>query len=72
MAALGPKVGQKCLKNVVFQSDFGRFGMLNQVFLARFQPMVTSFGPWKVPKFLENGPFWDQKGVKSESKVGHC
>ena len=46
--------------------------MLNEVFLVRFPPMVTSFGPWKVPKFLANGPFWDQKGVKSGSKVGHC
>jgi hypothetical protein len=35
-------------------------GMLKQVFLARFKPVVTRFGPGKVPKCLENGPFWDQ------------
>ena len=32
-------------------------GMLKQVFLARFEPVVTRFGPWKIPKCLKNGPF---------------
>ena len=44
-------------------------GMLKQVFLARFEPVVTRFGPWKIPKCLENGPFWDQKWVKNGSKT---
>ena len=43
--------------------------MLKQVFLARFQPVVTRFGPWKIPKCIENGPFWDQKWVKKGSKT---
>ena len=72
MAALGTKSGPKMPQKRVFPKvivvDLG----CSTKYLARFQPMVTSFGPWKVPKFLENGPFWDQKGVKSESKVGHC
>ena len=39
--------------------------MLKQVFLAHFEPVVTRFGPWKIPKCLENGSFWDQKWVKN-------
>ena len=41
--------------------------MLKQVFLARFEPMVTRFGPWKTPYCLEDGSFWDQKWVKNGS-----
>ena len=33
-----------------------RLGMLKQVFLGRFEPVVARFGPWKIPKYLENGP----------------
>ena len=44
-------------------------GMLKQVVLARFEPVVARYGPRKVPKCLENGPFWDQKGVKNGSKT---
>ena len=44
-------------------------GMLNQVFLAHFEPVVMRFGPWKIPKCLENGLFWDQKPVKNGSKM---
>ena len=43
--------------------------MLNQVFSARFEPVVTQFAPWKVPKWVESGPFPGQKGVKSGSKT---
>ena len=43
--------------------------MVKQVFLARFEPVVTRFGPWKIPKWLENGPFWDQKWVQNGSKT---
>ena len=51
------------------KSDPGPFGMLKQVFLAHFEPMVRRFGPWKIPKCLENGPFWNQKWVKNGSKM---
>ena len=44
-------------------------GMLKQVVLARFEPVVACYGPRKIPKCLENGPFWDQKGVKNGSKT---
>ena len=43
--------------------------MLKQVFLVNFEPVVMRFGPWKIPKCLENGPFWDQKWVKNGSKT---
>ena len=43
-------------------------GMLKQVFLAHFEPVVTRFGPWKIPKCLGNGPFWEQKWVKKRVK----
>ena len=36
---------------------------------AQFEPVATGFGPWKIPKCLENGPFWDQKWVKNGSKT---
>ena len=42
--------------------------MLKQVVLALFEPVATGFGSWKIPKCLENGPFWDQKWVKNGSK----
>ena len=44
-------------------------GMLKQVFLARFEPVVARFRRLKTPKCLENGPFWDQKTVKNGSKT---
>ena len=79
----GPCKIPKCLENGPFwdqkwvengskthfsKSDPRPFGMLKQVFLAHFEPVVTSFGPWKVPKCLENGSFWEQKWVKNGSK----
>ena len=42
--------------------------MLKQVVLAHFEPVATGFGSWKIPKCLENGPYWDQKWVKNGSK----
>ena len=39
-------------------------GMFREVFLGRFEPVVVRYGPRKIPKCLENGPFWDQKWVK--------
>ena len=44
-------------------------GMLKQVFLGRFEPLVACFGPWKIPKCLENGPFWNQKWVQNGLKT---
>ena len=69
----GPFWDQKWVKNGsktrFSKSDPQPFGMLKQVFLAHFEPVVTCFGPWKIPKCLENGPLWDQKGVKNGSKT---
>ena len=57
-------------KKIIFSKVVhGPLGMLKQVFLARCEPMVTHFGPWKIPKCLEKGPFWDQKWVKNGSKT---
>ena len=51
------------------KSDIRPFGMLKQVFLAHFEPVVTRIGPWKIPKCLENGPFlgpkMGEKGAKT-------
>ena len=53
-------------KKIIFYKVVPRpLGMLKQVFLGRFEPVVMRFGPWKIPKCLENGPFWDQKWVKN-------
>ena len=43
--------------------------MLKQVCLAYLEPVVTHFGPRKIPKCLENKPLWDQKWVKNGSKT---
>ena len=51
------------------KSDPGPFEMLMQVFVARFEPVGTPFGPWKIPKCFENASFWDQKWVKNGSKT---
>ena len=51
------------------KSHLRPFGMLKQVFLAHFERMVTRFGPWIIPKCLENWAFWDQKWVKNGSKM---
>ena len=74
-ARFGPWKIPKCLENGPFhdqkrvekgsktrfpKSDRGPFGMLKQVFLAHFEPVGARFGPWKIPKCLENGSFWDQ------------
>ena len=69
----GPFWGQERVKNgskmCLSKTDRGLFGMVKQVFLARFEPMVTRLGPWKIPKCLEKGPFWDQERVKNGSKT---
>ena len=62
----GVKTGSKSRFS---KNDPGPLGMLKQVFSAHFEPVVTCFGPWKIPKCLENGSFRDQKRVKSGSKT---
>ena len=42
--------------------------MLKQVFLARFEPVVTRFVPWRMPKYLEKQLFWHPKWMKNGSK----
>ena len=63
---MGVKKGSKMCFS---KNDLGPFGMLKEVFLAHFEHVVTHFGPWRIPKCLENGPFWDQKWVKNGSKT---
>ena len=84
VARFGPWKFPKCLENGPFwdqlwvkngskthfsKNDSGPFMMLKQVVLAHFEPVATGFGPWTIPKCLENGPFWDQKWVKNGSKT---
>ena len=54
---------------VLVGTFFRPLGMLKQVFFAGFEPVVAHFGPWKIPKCPENGPFWDQQWVKNGSKT---
>ena len=72
-AQWGPKVGppgSPGRKKKIFSKVVPRpLGMLQQVFLGHFEPVVARFGPWKIPKCLENGPFWDQQCVKNGSKT---
>ena len=63
------KHGSKTGTTTRFSKTYdGPFGMLKQAFLARFEPVVTRFGPWKIPKCLENGQFWDPRWVKMGQK----
>ena len=58
------------LKKISFSQVIPRpLGVPKQVFLAHFEFMVEHFGRYEIPKCLENGPFWDQKWVKNESKT---
>ena len=70
VGANGGSTGVPGAKKIIFSKVVSRpLGMLRQVFLARFEPVVTRFGQWKIPKCLENGPFWNQKCVKNGSKA---
>ena len=52
-------------KRVFLKVIVDHLGCSNKCFLAHFEPVVTCFGPWKIPKCLEKGPFWGQrKGQK--------
>ena len=46
-------MGQKCIFSNIGPEPFG---MLEQVFSACFEPVVTCCGPWKIPKLFEYGP----------------
>ena len=53
-------------KRLLFRKDvLTLLGRLKHVVLARFEPVVTRFGPRKILKRLQKGPFWDQKSVKN-------
>ena len=57
-------------KKMIFSKVVPRpLGMHKKVFSGCFEPVVVRFGPWKIPKCLENGPFWDQKWVKNGLKT---
>ena len=69
-------MGQKWVKNPFFQKfswticDAQTCNRCNmQQTLAHSEPVATGFGSWKIPKCIENGPFWDQKWVKNGSKT---
>ena len=56
-------------KKIIFSKVVPRpLRMLKQVFLGHFEPVVARFGPWKIPKCVENGPFRDHQCVKNGSK----
>ena len=57
-------------KKIIFSKVVPRpLEMFREVFLGRLEPVVVRYGPRKVPKCLENGPFWDQQWVKNGSKT---
>ena len=72
-ARLGPTVGPPGSpgrkKKFFFKVVPRPLGLLKQVFVGRVGPVVARFGPWKIPKCLENGPFQDQKWVENGSKT---
>ena len=53
-------------KMIFFKVVPGPLGMLKQVFLARFKPVVARFGPWKIPNASKMG----RHGTKDGSKMG--
>ena len=70
VGANGGSGGVPGAKKIVFFKVVPRpFGMLKQLFLGCFEPVVARYEPRKIPKCLENGPFWDQKWVKNGSKT---
>ena len=68
MGANGGSTRVRRAKKMIFSKLVpGPLGMLKQVFLGRFEPVVARFGPWKIPKCLEMGHF----GTNNASKMGH-
>ena len=70
VGANGGSTGVPGAKKIIFSKVAPRpLGMLKQLFLGHFGPVVARFGPWKFSKCLENGPFWNQQWVKNGSKT---
>ena len=70
MGANGGSTRVPGAKKMIFSKIVPRpLRMRKRVFLGRFEPVVACCGPWKIPKCLENGPFWDQQWVKNGSKT---
>ena len=58
----------KRVKKDSFLKFRGPIGMLQQVFLVHFEPVVMHFKPQQIPQFFENGSFLDQKLVNYGTK----
>ena len=58
----------KRVKKDLFLNFRGPIGMLQQVFLVHFEPVVMHFRPQQIPQCFENGSFLDRKWVKYGSK----
>ena len=61
-------MGQKSVKKTFFKSHPRQFWMLKQVFLAHLQPVVTCFGPQKIPRCFQHGPLLQQNGSRMGQK----
>ena len=56
-------------KKIIFSKVAPRpLGMLRQVFLGHFEPVVARFGPWKIQNALKMGRFGTNKGSKIGQK----
>ena len=62
-------MGKNVSKTHCSKGDPVPYGMLKQVVLAHFEPVVTCFGPSKIPKCFENRRLSAQKWVKNGSKT---
>ena len=67
-AFVGPTHGHLTGQNFFSQNCPRPFGMLPQMLLAHFQPVVMHIRPQQTLKCFENGSFCDQKCVKNRSK----
>ena len=65
---LDPKMAQKWVENVFFQKRSWTVRDVQTSVLSPFQPVVTRFGPQKIPNCLKKGLFWGQKGIKKSQK----
>ena len=60
-------MGQNGSKTRSSKSDPAPSRAHKQVKGAYFEPVLSHFGPFKVPQTLENGPFCEQKWVKKST-----
>ena len=64
-------MGQKQVKKAFFQKlSWTAHRCSNECFQPMSSLFLTRFGPWKIPKCLDNGPKMGQTWVKSRSKIG--